>query len=352
MPAPEKTVYGRCRAAPEISQSETGRVVRFDLIQADTGQVIAILAWPSATAALTEWIADLTTAPLIRVTGRFRLHRPGPVGQRVWQILASAIEIGPRDSGANLIAGPKAYGLARASHPEMPAPERIERTLEVGRAILKPMQRHREGFALAFQAYSRGDALIDVVYPVADDADPGDLVALSGALSRASRITLTGYFRPSVIRGDQVMRWGFVASGHAIEGPRPRKPAPEPAPQGPSPGRRPKTLTPAPPAPEPPPQEIPLLGLSSAERDALAGLSLAKAHLQPTLRKALEALGCTTVVEVADLSADRLEGHPGIGRRRVQLCRRAVQDCLIWLMRHRTGAATPSSTGATASPGP
>lgn len=352
MPAPEKTVYGRCCAAPEVSQSETGRVVRFDLVQAETGQALAVIAWPSATAALSEWIADLTAAPLIRVTGRFRLHRPGPVGQRVWQILASAIEIGPRDSGADLIAGPKAYALERASHPEMPAAKRTERTLEVGRAILKPMQRHREGFALAFQAYSRGDALIDVVYPVADDADPGDLVALSGALSRASRITLTGYFRPSVVRGDQVMRWGFVASGHAIEGPRPPKPPPAPAPQGQSPGRRPRTVKPAPPAPEPLPQEIPLLGLSSAEREALAGLSLARAHLQPTLRKALEALGCTTVVDVADLSAGRLERHPGIGRRRVQLCRRAVQDCLIWLSRHRAGPVTPTPAGATDSPSP
>lgn len=325
MPAAEKTVYGRCRAAPEVSEAESGRVVRFDLIQADTGQVIAVLAWPSATAALPEWIADLTAAPLIRVTGRFRLHRPGPVGQRVWQILASSIEIGPRDSGADLIAAPKAYALARASHPEMCTPERTERTLEVGRAILKPMQRHRGGFALAFQAYSTADALIDVIYPVADDAESGDLVALSGALSRASRITLTGYFRPSVVRGDQVMRWGFVASACEILGDPPRRAVPVPPKRTSSP-RKPRPAEPT--VQVSLPKGTPLLEITRAERALLETLPLSAVRMQIPIRQAVKKLGCKTLAEVADLSIEHLGWHRSSGHRHRVLCRRALQDRL------------------------
>ena len=355
--APEKTIYGRCRAVPEIQTTETGQIVRFDLVQADTQKVIEILAWPSRTTALSLWLADLAAAPLIRVRGRFRLRRPGPAGQRDWRLLASAIEIGPRDSGADLIDAAKAYALDRASHPEGAPAERTERTLRVGRAILKPMQRHRDGFALAFQAYSTSDALIDIVYPVPNDADPGDLVALSGRLSRASRIILTGYFRPSVLRGNQIVRWGFVASGHSIEEPRPRKAAPSPTPEGDKPSRRPRKSKPAQPAPEPPSQkppsqEPPLLDLSSAQRAALATVPLARALIQPTIRRSLDELGCKTLADVADLSPTRLGRQPGIGHRRVQLCRRAVQDGLIWMTRSRdrTAKRTSSNSGVSAEP--
>jgi hypothetical protein len=315
----DKTVYGRCLATPRHETGRAGVVVRFDLIDPDTDAVIEVVTRPPEAGDLGDWLATIQTAPILRVCGRFRMRPPFKSSPKGWRMLASTIEIGPRDNG--LISDEDDTG--RKSVSGTPS----TKTLTIGSGTLKPMVRHRDGYAIAFEGH-RGSRVYDVIHPVPAMWTASDIAALSGRISRAFSIVLTGYFRPSIVRGTVVTRWGFVVGTMEIHDVR--KPL-HPRPARPNPV---EVVRLPPPAPEPSVADrAPILALSDAERAALNRLGLDRALFQGVIRKTLTGLGCTTLAEVAALTRHQLLTQPGIGEGRVRHTRRALQDRLLWIER-------------------
>ncbi len=299
---------GRCRGKPRVTLRSGSPFVLFDLEDAGSADVVEVLAAaPDAVDPdeFTTWIGTLTSARRVTVAGHFTTGEGREVSDQPLRLIAVTVT-------------PDGMQAGRSG----------ERTLRLWKGVLKPMVPHRGGFAIAFTGWSEsGD--IDVVLPVAPETTDSEIAALSGRISRGRGITLTGTFRPSAIRQGAVGRWGFVASGVAIEDPPPQRLHDRTS------DRRSRTAI-APPAVPPqagparPPASTPkaakriLDDLTAEEAGRLSRCPLSAGWFKPQMRSLLERLDCRTLLDVARLPASAILDEAGYGSKTLDHCRRVL----------------------------
>jgi hypothetical protein len=195
-----------------VGQAKGRLVLRFEIEDPDTGRVLAVTAGVEALPAATveAWIARIQDAPILAVRGLFRPwfgRKATTDAGRAWRIHASEIRIPPTDDGVPVLRVARAYAL---DHQDAPAQtEPAIREIVVTDLTPEPMRSHRGAYALAFQGLCKEQPLA-ILHPVAPGLDPDAIRALSVQLTTASRIRALGYFRPEIIRADQVVAWGFI----------------------------------------------------------------------------------------------------------------------------------------------
>ncbi len=211
-PDKRRTAYGRCRERPKLGMAHSRVVIRFEIESDSDSRIIAVTAGVDGRPPMEidAWIARIANAPILSVTGIFRPRhgRAALEGYKAWRIHATEIRIPEPDNGRPGILA--ARDFARNCEGQGPRADPALRTIILTDLVPTPMRSHHGAYALAFSGKIKGQP-VAVLHPVEPFLGSNDLTALSGRLVAAKAAKASGYFRPEVIRSEQVVAWGFVA---------------------------------------------------------------------------------------------------------------------------------------------